>query len=96
MLNLGSTTQTAKRVHRCENCAGWIKPGQVYVRARIVDGGEAWVWKSHDYCQQASELLFSLGNEGDDGSLPLVTDYPDEIREIAPELAKLIWEAENG
>lgn len=95
MLNLGTIKPVAKVVHRCENCGGRIEVGQVYIRARIVDGGDAWVWKSHAYCQRASEILFNAGVDGDDGTLPLVMDMDREdqevIREADAELADRIW-----
>lgn len=96
MLNLGTTTQTAKKPHRCENCGGRISTGQSYIRARIVDGGEAWVWKSHTHCQRASEILFAAGIEGEDGCLPLVMDCDAEERALVaekdPDCAKAVWD----
>lgn len=99
-LNLGTTTHIAKKRHRCENCGQSIMPGQVYVRARVVDGGDAWVWKSHDHCQKASQIMFDLGVEGDEGMLPLVSDFDRDdrahITEVAPEIASEIWPASEG
>lgn len=96
MLNLGTTTQCARKSHRCENCGRQISVGQVYIRARIVDGGEAWVWKSHTHCQRASEILFAAGIEGEDGCLPLVLDCDTEDRAIVaekdPECAMEVWD----
>ena len=95
MLSLGTTKHVARKAHRCENCGGRINPGQVYIRARVVDGGDAWVWKSHDDCQKASELLFKAGIEGDDGGLPLLSNFDAEDRALvrmkAPELAERLW-----
>lgn len=95
MLNLGTTTQRANKLHRCENCGGRIAPGEIYVRARIVDGGDAWVWKSHTHCQRASEILFAAGIEGEDGCLPLVLDCDADDRALVaekdPECAMAVW-----
>lgn len=95
MINLGTTTQRALKPHRCENCGGRILVGQSYIRARIVDGREAWVWKSHTHCQRASEILFAAGIEGEDGCLPLVQDCDAEERAIVaekdPECAMAVW-----
>ncbi len=93
--NLGSTVQKAKKPHRCDNCGRRIEVGQPYLRARIVDGGEAWVWKSHSHCQLASTILFDRGIEGEDGMLPLVCNMDMEdrrmVRDIDPECATAIW-----
>jgi len=65
------------------------------VRARIVDGGEAWVWKSHQDCQTASEILFDAGMEGDEGCLLNVSDMCAEERQhvasVDPDLAQRLW-----
>lgn len=91
MLNLGSTKQRAVKRHFCSNCCGSIQPGQVYVRARIVDGGEAWVWKSHEDCQEVSEILYRAGIEGDDGCLFSVSEMDGEmwdiVRRVRPDIA---------
>jgi len=95
MLNLGSTKQTAAKAHVCDNCLRRIEPGQRYVRARIVDGSDAWVWRSHDDCQAVSEILFREGIEGDDGMLFRVCDMDREERDIIarvqPDLAQRMW-----
>ena len=80
-LNLGTSFPTAKTRHRCESCGKFIQPGEKYVRSRIVDGGEAWVWKSHDDCQAASQILYDQGIDSD-GMLICVSDMDDDYREI--------------
>ena len=80
MISLGSTTQKAKKQHRCGSCGGDIVIGQTYVRARIVDGGEAWVWKAHEDCQRAGVILYDQGIEGDDGVIVSVMDMDRDDR----------------
>lgn len=95
MINLGTTTQKARMRHVCTNCGRHIQPGQTYSRSRIVDGGEAWVWKSHDHCQKASEILWDAGIQGDEDCLVRVEEMDAEDRamvaEKAPEVAALVW-----
>lgn len=95
MINLGTSKHAARVVHRCENCGGRIKIGERYVRSRIVDGGEAWVWKSHADCQAASEILWKAGIEGGEGMLVKIMDFEREDRELVRakdlELANRLW-----
>jgi predicted RNA-binding Zn-ribbon protein involved in translation (DUF1610 family) len=95
-MNLGTAHPVAKKKHRCESCGGAIQPGDRYVRARVVDGGEAWVWKSHDDCQAASQILYDQGFDND-GMLICVSDMDDELREIvavaSASLAERLWPA---
>jgi len=95
MMNLGTTTQAARKAHHCDSCGGKIEVGQTYVRSRVVDGGDAWVWKSHEDCQRASVILFEEGIEGDDYTLVSVRDMDREDREIvwAKSPACRRWEA---
>ena len=95
MICLGTTRQKAAKKHRCENCGRFIESGQTYVRQRMVDGGEAWVWKSHEDCQEASQILFDeVGANFDDG-LPLVSEMDSEdrdvVRRVNPALAERMW-----
>lgn len=59
-----------------------------------MDGGEAWVWKSHDDCQAASQILFDQGIDND-GMLICVSDMDDDYREIvataSASLALRLW-----
>ena len=93
-LNLGTEYPTAKKKHRCESCGGTIQPGEKYVRARVVDGGEAWVWKAHDDCQTAGQILYDQGFECD-GMMILVSDMDDDEREVVAAanmaLAERLW-----
>ncbi len=95
MLNLGSSRHRARKVHYCEHCTRKIFVGEAYHRARIVDGGDAWVWKSHEDCQKASEILWSQGIEGDDACLFKVIDMDrderDLVRRADPALALRLW-----
>lgn len=96
-LNLGTEYPTAKKKHRCESCGGAIQPGEKYVRARVVDGGEAWVWKSHDDCQMAAQILYDQGFDDGNGMLICVSDMDDDYREIVAvanqALADRLWPA---
>lgn len=95
MINLGTTTQKAIKPHWCDNCGKKISQGQAYIRSRIVDGSEAWVWKSHEHCQKASQILWDAGIEGDEGCLVRVEEMDAEDRAMvagkAPEVAALVW-----
>jgi hypothetical protein len=95
MINLGTSHPVARKMHRCESCGGRVEPGQKYYRARIVDGGEAWVWKAHEWCQKAGDILFANGFDGDDGTILCVMDMGDELRAIVrdadPQTAAAIW-----
>lgn len=95
MLNLGTTHPVARTKHRCDSCGRLITPKTRYVRARIVDGGEAWVWKAHEDCQAAGLLLSKLGHEDGDGCLLSVYDMDPEdqaiIRTHDPALAERLW-----
>lgn len=91
MLCLGSTKQVARKPHRCDSCCGRIEAGEVYHRARVVDCGDAWVWKAHFRCLMIGEILAKHGIEGDDGALLNVADMDADdwrlIREVAPQYA---------
>ena len=41
---------TARKAHQCNACLGQIAPGDIYERQRVVDGADAWTWKSHQLC----------------------------------------------
>ncbi len=96
MISLGSTTQKAKKPHRCDSCGGTIKIGHTYVRARIVDGGEAWVWKAHGDCQEAGQILWNNDIMGDDNCLVNVSDMDSYDRRLVagvdPDLASRLWQ----
>jgi predicted RNA-binding Zn-ribbon protein involved in translation (DUF1610 family) len=96
MIVLGDSKQTARKTHRCDSCLGTIEPGEKYCRARIVDGGEAWVWRAHAACQEAGVALYGQGLEGDEpGTIPRVVDMePDDLdwlEEHHPSLHAAIW-----
>lgn len=92
--NLGTEYPTAKKAHRCGSCGRSIQPGEKYVRSRIVEGGEAWVWKSHDDCQAAAQILYDQGFDSD-GMLICVSDMDEDCREIVATanqaLADRLW-----
>lgn len=94
-LVLETATHKAQKPHWCQSCGGKIEAGQFYVRQRVVEGGDAWVWKAHTHCHQASEFMFARGIEGDDGALVNVVDLDAEdrktLRHFRPDLAALIW-----
>lgn len=95
MINLGTERPVARKSHVCDSCCGTIDVGQRYVRARIVDGGEAWTWKAHEDCQRAGEILFDAGLEGDDGCILNVSDMCAEERQhvakVDHALANRLW-----
>jgi len=71
---LGETRPRAVKSHLCAACLGTIGTGDRYIRQRVVDGPEAWVWKAHLLCEQADWFIRrQLGLFDDDR-----TD-PDEI-----------------
>ena len=43
-------THTARKQHRCTNCAEHIEPGTPYERWMSVDGGKAFTNKMHPEC----------------------------------------------
>lgn len=96
MISLGRTRHVARKAHRCESCGTKIWPGEPYNRARVVDCGDAWVWKAHTYCDAASEILWSLGIRGEDDTLLAVSDFDSEdfgaVMIDAPE----VWQAVIG
>lgn len=52
----------SRKAHQCCACDAPIRPGVRYVRQRMVDGRDAWVWKAHLECQSAADYL-DLFNE---------------------------------
>lgn len=72
---LADEVRTARKAHGCNACLGMIAAGDRYARQRIVDGGDAWVWKAHLLCHAA----WNFGC----AELELVSDEglePDELR----------------
>jgi len=51
------TRPLSRRAHQCCACDAPIRPGTRYVRQRLVDGRDAWVWKAHLECQAAADHL---------------------------------------
>lgn len=92
---LSDTTQAARKRHRCDSCGRHIEIGEQYARQRIVDGGDAWVFKAHTHCMEAGKLLFNNGLGGVDDTILNVSDMDKEDREavfkLRPDLYRAIW-----
>ena len=72
-------TPVARKPHRCDHCGRDIPPGCKYLRQRVIDGGDTWVFRSHEDCHElAVELM-----DGDflDGVSPLHEYCSNEIAE---------------
>jgi len=92
MLCLGSSKHVARKQHRCDSCCGRIESGETYHRARMIDGGDAWVWKAHIRCLMIGKVLSENGIDGEDGALLNVSDMDEDdwrlINEVAPQYAR--------
>lgn len=92
---ISSETPTARKPHRCDSCLREIAPGTTYRRARCVDGGDAWTWKTHPACQRAGEILWDRDIRGEEGCLINVCDMDHEDREMVyaadPETFHEVW-----
>jgi len=95
MLVLSEDNHKARKRHVCDSCMRHIEPGEVYRRARIVNGGDAWVFKAHTPCHKAGLILADKGYMGDDDALVNVIDMEREDRETVaaedPEVARKCW-----
>ncbi|WP_238368862.1 hypothetical protein [Mesobacterium pallidum] len=96
MVTVISTAQhIARKSHRCDSCMREIEVGTVYRRARCVDGGEAWTWKTHLACQRAGEILWDHDIRGEEDCLINVIDMDHEDRGIVysadPETFHQVW-----
>jgi predicted RNA-binding Zn-ribbon protein involved in translation (DUF1610 family) len=61
------STHRARKRHQCGACLAPIHPGDLYVRQRCVDVGDAWVWRAHVECDaemQRHEPLDDVYPEG--------------------------------
>lgn len=100
MLVLSRTIHTAKKSHRCNSCCGRIEAGEKYERQRVVDYGDAWVFKAHLHCIAAAKILMDAGIEGDDGCYVNVIDMDSECRalvqEVDPETFAKCWTVTGG
>lgn len=94
-LVLSTDKHIARKQHWCDSCGRKIEPGTAYSRQRCVDGGDAWVYKSHLHCMRAGQILWDAGIYGDEDSLLNVADMDPEDREIVfaadPETFRLCW-----
>jgi hypothetical protein len=92
---LGSSTQKARKRHRCDSCCGIIEVGETYHRSRMVDGGDAWVFKVHPHCRAAGDILWDNGIRNEDDFIVNVSDMDREDREMvyrkSPETYHAIW-----
>lgn len=92
---LAAETHRARKQHRCDSCNRLIESGEIYIRQRCVDGGEAWVYKAHPHCMKAGKILWDEGIYGDDYSAINVSDMDTEYREMVfaadPDTARLCW-----
>lgn len=92
---LGTTTQKARKRHYCDSCSGSIEVGQEYSRSRMVDGGDAWVFKCHTACRKAGDILWDndIRNEGE--FIVNASDMDREDREMvyrnSPETYHAVW-----
>jgi hypothetical protein len=44
---------TARKAYVCDVCMGRTAVGEVYVRQRVVDGRDAWVYRAHPVCHDS-------------------------------------------
>jgi len=92
---LSTTTPKARKRHYCDSCGRSIEIGEVYERQFCADGGEAWSYVAHRSCIAASQSLWDMGIEGDDGALLNVNDMDREYRakvfEKDPEIYHAVW-----
>lgn len=63
---LGESYPKARKGHGCDGCGGSIGAGDTYVRQRVVDGTEAWTWKSHQLCNAADRVVRARSERYDD------------------------------
>ncbi len=100
MLVLSQTIRTAKKSHRCDSCCNRIEVGEKYERQRVVDYGDAWVFKAHLHCKAASQILMDAGIEGDDGRYVNVIEMDNEdralVQEVDQETFDKCWPATGG
>ena len=47
----------ARKRHQCDWCGEDIEEGSSYIRQRVVDCRDAWVWKAHPECSKAASTL---------------------------------------
>lgn len=57
------TIKAARKAHRCNWCNEAIEVGTSYVRQRLVDGHEAWTYRSHPECDKAFASLDYMEQE---------------------------------
>lgn len=86
-LLLDGITPVARARHRCNGCLGWVRPGERYRRQRIVEGGDAWTYKSHLLCWAASIAFRSENALLDDEW----TDPWDVQVAVCAALTPLLW-----
>ena len=89
--DLGTTTQYARKTHRCRSCGGQINAGQKYVRQRQIVDGDPNTFKAHVDCWRASEVVWQSGSCHGEEVCPNVVDFEREdwehLRRQNPELA---------
>lgn len=92
---ISSETPAARKPHRCDSCLREIATGTTYHRARCVDGGDAWTWKTHPACQRAGEILWDRDIRGEEDCLINVCDMDSEDRGMVyaadPEIFHEVW-----
>lgn len=49
-ITLRSARPTARKTHRCDMCAGWIKPGETYDRQTNIYDGRVYDWLTCQPC----------------------------------------------
>lgn len=47
----------ARKPHRCNMCYRRIEPGERYLKAFVVDSGDAWTWKECEHCEAMIHIL---------------------------------------
>ena len=92
---LGLTTQIARKRHHCDSCCRSIEIGHEYSRSRMVDGGDAWVFKCHTSCRKAGDILWDNGVRKECEFIVNVCDMDREDREMVfracPETYHSVW-----
>jgi hypothetical protein len=75
MTLLTDSAPKARKHHRCDDCGGWIAPGEVYRLSKIQDDGTVYPWRQHLDCfAMAHDVDVAEGNWCEGGRPPLCQD----------------------
>ena len=74
-----SSTQKARKPHRCEHCRKTIEVGDLYMKSAGVCDGDFFSWKEHLMCREAWIARRELSGLGYSEPSPALAD--DELEE---------------